>query len=82
MRFDICGELVLTEVDHDLDARNSETVPTVQADGSCILHSPSNSVAKTMQPATPQCSIPRGAIVFARLLVDEEDRGTKVSEFN
>lgn len=77
MRFEVCGEFMLTEVGHGLDARNLETVAIAQADGSFRLHSPSASAAKAMPPTTPRSSIPRIAVVFARLLVDHEDCGVK-----
>ncbi|KFY67368.1 hypothetical protein V496_01638 [Pseudogymnoascus sp. VKM F-4515 (FW-2607)] len=75
--FKLCGEFMLTEVGHGLDARNIETTSTLQADGSFILHTPSQAAAKSMPPTTPWASVPRLAVVMARLIVGGEDRGIK-----
>ncbi|KAG9249965.1 uncharacterized protein F5Z01DRAFT_745808 [Emericellopsis atlantica] len=77
LRFEACGEFMLTEIGHGLDARNLETTATMRQDGSFTLHSPSSSSAKAMPPTTPLCTMPRIAVVFARLLVYGEDRGVK-----
>ncbi|KAG8664649.1 uncharacterized protein FPOAC1_013429 [Fusarium poae] len=45
--------------------------------GSYDLHTPHAGAAKAMPPNTPYCEMPRVAVVFARLMVDEEDRGVK-----
>lgn len=76
-RFDICGEFLLTELDHGLDARNLETTATLQADGSFVLHTPSLRAAKTMPPSSPHSGMARTAIVFARLMVVGEDHGVR-----
>ncbi|GJC91050.1 putative peroxisomal acyl-coenzyme A oxidase 1.2 [Colletotrichum liriopes] len=75
--FKVCGEFMLTEVGHGLDARNLETRATLLDDGSFDLHSPSIDSAKAMPPTTPLAGIPRLAVVFARLFVSGEDRGVK-----
>jgi alkylation response protein AidB-like acyl-CoA dehydrogenase len=77
IRFDLCGEFMLTEVGHGLDARNLDTTATLQPDGSFDLHTPMAAAAKVMPPATPWAGMGRVAIVFARLIVHEEDRGVK-----
>ncbi|KAH8898182.1 acyl-CoA dehydrogenase NM domain-like protein [Thozetella sp. PMI_491] len=76
-QFRVCGEFMLTEVGHGLDARNLETAATLQADGSFDLHTPSPDAAKAMPPSTPWGEIPRVAVVFARLIVEGIDRGIK-----
>ncbi|EXA29911.1 hypothetical protein FOVG_18663 [Fusarium oxysporum f. sp. pisi HDV247] len=75
--FEICGEFMLTEVGHGLDARNLETTATLQADGSFELHTPTTAASKVMPPATPYCGMPRVAIVFARLMVRGKNQGVK-----
>ena len=77
MRFEVCGEFMLTEVGHGLDARNLETTATLQSDGSFRLQSPSTASAKAMPPTTPLYFMPRVAVVFARLIVSEADHGVK-----
>ena len=77
LSFEVCGEYMLTEIGHGLDARNLETTATVQPDGSFRLHSPNESSSKAMPPTTPRCGMPRVAVVFARLIVQQEDRGVK-----
>lgn len=77
LNFNVCGEFMLTEVGHGLDARNLETTATLLPDGHFSLHTPTLAAAKAMPPSTPQCGIPRVAIVFARLLVDNIDHGVK-----
>ncbi|KFY02044.1 hypothetical protein V490_00659 [Pseudogymnoascus sp. VKM F-3557] len=75
--FKLCGEFMLTEVGHGLDARNIETTSTLQADGSFILHTPNQGAAKSMPPTSPWASVSRLAVVMARLIVGGEDRGIK-----
>ncbi|KAH8669245.1 hypothetical protein BGZ61DRAFT_498083 [Ilyonectria robusta] len=53
LNFDICGQFMLTEVGHGLDARNLETRATLQPDGSFDLHTPNTAAAKAMPPTTP-----------------------------
>ncbi|KAF2647193.1 hypothetical protein K491DRAFT_556807, partial [Lophiostoma macrostomum CBS 122681] len=45
-RFDVCGEFLLTELGHGLDARNLETTATLQTGGSFVLHTPHPRAAK------------------------------------
>ncbi|EMT69284.1 Acyl-coenzyme A oxidase-like protein [Fusarium odoratissimum] len=77
LSFEICGEFMLTEIGHGLDARNLETTATLQADGSFELHTPTTAASKVMPPTTPYCGIPRVAIVFARLMVRGKNQGVK-----
>ncbi|ENH66703.1 Acyl-coenzyme A oxidase 4 [Fusarium oxysporum f. sp. cubense race 1] len=77
LSFDICGEFMLTEVGHGLDARNLETTATLLPDGSYDLDTPHAGAAKAMPPTTPCCNMPRLAIVFARLIIDGESHGVK-----
>ncbi|KAJ0126998.1 Uncharacterized protein HZ326_29899 [Fusarium oxysporum f. sp. albedinis] len=74
LSFDICGQFMLTEIDHGLDAR---ITATLQADGSYELHTPTTAASKAMPPTTPCCGIPRVAIVFARLIVHGKSQGVK-----
>ncbi|GKT88619.1 acyloxidase [Colletotrichum tofieldiae] len=75
--FRACGEFMLTEVDHGLDARNLETTATMGSDGSFILNTPTAGAAKAMPPTSPLAGIARVAVVFARLIVDGDERGVK-----
>ncbi|KAI0398388.1 acyl-CoA dehydrogenase/oxidase [Xylariaceae sp. FL0594] len=78
MRFELCGEFMLTEIGHGLDARNLETTATLQADGSFDLDSPIPTAAKAMPPSTPWAGVGRVGVVFARLISAEgEDLGVK-----
>ena len=77
MKFEICGEFLLTEVGHGLDVRNLETTATLQPDGSFDLHTPNDAAAKAMPPTTPNSGIPRVAVVFARLKAHGNDHGVK-----
>ena len=85
--FHIRGEFMLTELDHGLDARCIETMATLLPDGTFDLHTPHPGASKAMQSSTPQLETTRVAVVFARLVVDEEDYGVKpfivyLNEFN
>jgi acyl-CoA oxidase len=75
--FSSCGDFMLTEVGHGLDARNIETTATQSADGSFDLHTPSFAAAKIMPPTTPYAVMPRIAVVFAQLIVGGESRGIR-----
>ncbi|EXU95711.1 acyl-CoA dehydrogenase [Metarhizium robertsii] len=75
--FKACGEFMLTEVGHGLDARNLETTTTLLPSGCFDPRSPSEAVWKAMPPSTPLCGVPRVAVVFARLIVDGHDHGVK-----
>lgn len=77
LEFNICGEFMLTEIGHGLDARNIETTATLQPDGSFDLHSPNEAAWKAMPPTTPLCGMPRVSVVFARLVVHDKDHGVK-----
>lgn len=76
-RFDVCGEFLLTELGHGLDARNLETTATLQADGSFILHTPHAGAAKTMPPSSPHAGMARTAVVFAQLVVAGKHHGIR-----
>ncbi|KAK1656543.1 acyl-CoA dehydrogenase/oxidase [Colletotrichum godetiae] len=76
-QFKVCGEFMLTEIEHGLDARNLDTTATMLDDGSFVLHTPALGAAKAMPPTTPLAGIARAAVVFARLLVGGESRGVK-----
>ncbi|KAK6063022.1 acyloxidase [Seiridium cupressi] len=80
--FDLCGEFLLTEVGHGLDARNLETTATLQPDGSFDLHTPTMAASKAMPPTTPWAGVARIGVVFARLIVHEKDHGVKLSIVN
>ncbi|KAI1114437.1 acyl-CoA dehydrogenase/oxidase [Nemania sp. NC0429] len=76
-RFDTCGEFLLTELGHGLDAKNLETTATHQADGSFVLHTPNPRAAKTMPPSSPHSGMARTAVVFARLIIAGKDHGPR-----
>ncbi|OTA93966.1 hypothetical protein M434DRAFT_11192 [Hypoxylon sp. CO27-5] len=82
--FNVCGEFLLTEVGHGLDARNLETTATLQPDGSFDLHTPKKSAAKIMPPTTPWAGVSRVGVVFARLIANDVDCGVKpfIVKFN
>ncbi|EFZ03284.2 Acyl-CoA dehydrogenase/oxidase [Metarhizium robertsii ARSEF 23] len=63
LSFRTCGEFILTEVGHGLDARNLETTATLLPNGCFGLHSPSESAWKAMPPSTPLCGMPRVQVV-------------------
>ncbi|CAG9942501.1 unnamed protein product [Clonostachys rosea f. rosea IK726] len=77
LNFDVNGQFMLTELDHGLDARNLETTATLLPDGSFELHTPHPGAAKSMPPNTTASGIPRTAVLYARLIVDQEDRGVR-----
>ncbi|KAI1145319.1 acyl-CoA dehydrogenase/oxidase [Nemania diffusa] len=77
LRFDLCGEFLLTEIGRGLDARNLETTATLQSDGSFDLHTPNSSAAKAMPPTCPWAGVGRVGVVFARLIVSGADHGIK-----
>lgn len=70
------GQFLMTEVGHGLDIANLETTATRLPSGEFILNSPTASSAKFMPPTVP-AGIPLVAIVWAKLVVDGEDRGTR-----
>lgn len=76
--FELCGEFMLTEVGHGLDARNIETTATLSPDGKSFdLHTPSLAAAKSMPPATPLGGVSKVAVVFAQLVVDSTTHGVR-----
>jgi acyl-CoA oxidase len=77
LRFDLCGEFLLTEIGRGLDVRNLETTATLQSDGSFDLHTPNPSAAKAMPPTCPWAGVGRVGVVFARLIVGGADHGIK-----
>ena len=77
LKFHACGEFMLTEIGHGLDARNLETIATLLPDGGFDLHTPCPAAAKAMPPTTPLAQVPRIAVVFARLMVERDDHGVK-----
>ncbi|KAK2126474.1 hypothetical protein NOF04DRAFT_1327016, partial [Fusarium oxysporum II5] len=77
LNFKICGEFMLTEISHGLDARNLETTAMLQVNGSFELHTPTTAASKVMPPITPYYGIPRVAIIFARLMVRGKSQGVK-----
>ena len=70
LNFEACGQFMLAEVGHGLDARNMETTATLQSDGSFDLHTPRAAAAKCMPPTSPQGGVPLVAVLFARLVVN------------
>lgn len=77
-KFEVCGDFMLTEVGHGLDARNIETTATLSQDGRYFdLHSPSADAAKSMPPVTPLGGLPKVAVVFAQLVVDGAMHGVR-----
>ncbi|KAF2844685.1 acyl-CoA dehydrogenase NM domain-like protein [Plenodomus tracheiphilus IPT5] len=77
-RFEVCGDFMLTEVGHGLDARNIETTATLSKDGKSLdLHTPSLAAAKSMPPTTPLGGIPKVAVVFAQLVIDGKMHGVR-----
>ncbi|KAJ7866239.1 hypothetical protein B0H14DRAFT_3442509 [Mycena olivaceomarginata] len=56
-----------------------ETRADIQDDGSFILYTPNDGAAKFMPPTIPlpNTSLPRYAVVFAKLFVKGEDRGVR-----
>ncbi|PIL33677.1 hypothetical protein GSI_04301 [Ganoderma sinense ZZ0214-1] len=68
------GQFMLTELGHGLDIANMETTATLLPSGEFLLNSPTPSAAKFMPPTVP-AGLPCVAVVFARLIVDGEERG-------
>ncbi|OJT09472.1 Peroxisomal acyl-coenzyme A oxidase 3 [Trametes pubescens] len=68
------GQFMLTELGHGLDIANIETIATLLPTGDFVLNSPTPSSAKFMPPTVP-AGLPCIAVVFAKLVVDSEDRG-------
>ncbi|KAH9936925.1 acyl-CoA dehydrogenase NM domain-like protein [Amylocystis lapponica] len=76
LAFNISGQFCLTEVGHGLDVIHLETTATLLPSGDFELNTPHERAAKYMPPTSP-VGIPCVAVVFARLIVDGEDRGVK-----
>ncbi|KAH8692187.1 hypothetical protein BGW36DRAFT_42969 [Talaromyces proteolyticus] len=77
VRFDVATSFMLNEIGHGNDASNLETTATLRSDGGFTLQSPTPDSYKFMPPSMPVAGIPRVAVVFARLMVDGEDRGVR-----
>uniref|UniRef100_A0A0W0G8C9 Acyl-CoA oxidase C-alpha1 domain-containing protein n=1 Tax=Moniliophthora roreri TaxID=221103 RepID=A0A0W0G8C9_MONRR len=76
LRFEISGQYCLTEIGHGLDVINMETTAVMLSNGDFLLDTPVPEAAKYMPPTSP-CGIPVVAVVFARLIVNGEDRGIR-----
>ncbi|KAI0633883.1 acyl-CoA dehydrogenase NM domain-like protein [Trametes polyzona] len=68
------GQFMMTEVGHGLDISNIETTATMLPTGEFILNTPHPSAAKFMPPTVP-AGLPCIAVVFAKLVVNGQDRG-------
>ncbi|KAI0819334.1 acyl-CoA dehydrogenase NM domain-like protein [Trametes gibbosa] len=68
------GQFLMTELGHGLDIGNIETTATLLPSGEFVLNSPTPSAAKFMPPTVP-AGRPCVAVVFAKLIVDDDDRG-------
>ncbi|KAI1786331.1 acyl-CoA dehydrogenase NM domain-like protein [Ganoderma leucocontextum] len=68
------GQFMLTELGHGLDIANMETTATQLPSGEFLLNSLTPSAAKFMPPTVP-AGLPCIAVVFARLVVNGEERG-------
>ncbi|OCH86126.1 acyl-CoA dehydrogenase NM domain-like protein [Obba rivulosa] len=76
LQFRKLGQFMLTEVGHGLDAARLETTATLLPSGEFSLNTPIPQAAKFMPPTMP-VGTPCIAVVFARLIVDGEDRGIR-----
>ncbi|KAL5048226.1 hypothetical protein BDW71DRAFT_205763 [Aspergillus fruticulosus] len=77
LSFDVSAQFLLTEVGHGLDARNLETTATLLPSGEFELLTPHSRAAKYMPPTSPQPGFPRIAVVMARLIINERDKGIR-----
>ncbi|EKG12940.1 Short-chain dehydrogenase/reductase SDR [Macrophomina phaseolina MS6] len=77
LNFDLVGQFLLTEVGWGVDADELKSTATLQPDGTFELHTPHEQAAKFMSWTTPDAAMPSGGIVFARLIVQNEDRGIR-----
>ncbi|OJT05090.1 Acyl-coenzyme A oxidase 2, peroxisomal [Trametes pubescens] len=68
------GQFLMTELGHGLDIGNIETTATLLPSGEFSLNSPTPGAAKFMPPTVP-AGTPAIAVVFAKLIVNGEDRG-------
>ncbi|KIP07378.1 hypothetical protein PHLGIDRAFT_118147 [Phlebiopsis gigantea 11061_1 CR5-6] len=71
---ELFGGFLLTEVGHGLDATNIETTATKVDDGP-ILRTPTPTAAKIMPPTGLTHGFTKLALVYARLIVEDEYRG-------
>ncbi|PPQ93408.1 hypothetical protein CVT25_004725 [Psilocybe cyanescens] len=76
LSFELSGQYCLTELGHGIDVRNMETTATLLPSGEFDLHTPTPAAAKYMPPTAP-CGTPVVSVVFARLIVNEQDHGIK-----
>ncbi|CAA7265294.1 unnamed protein product [Cyclocybe aegerita] len=76
LSYELSGQYLMTEIGHGTNAIRMGTTATLMPDGSFDLHTPSSYEAKFMPPSAP-CGIPVISIVFARLIVGDEDWGIK-----
>ncbi|KAI0656604.1 acyl-CoA dehydrogenase NM domain-like protein [Cubamyces menziesii] len=74
LRYRKHGQYMMTELGHGLDIGNIETTATMLPSGDFALNSPTPSAAKFMPPTVP-AGLPCVAVVFAKLIVNGEDRG-------
>lgn len=76
--FELCGDFMLTELGHGLDARNIETTATLSHDGKHFeLHTPSPNAAKSMPPVTPLGGVAKVAVIFAQMVVNGTSHGVR-----
>ncbi|KAH9851442.1 acyl-CoA dehydrogenase NM domain-like protein [Lenzites betulinus] len=68
------GQFMMTELGHGLDIGNIETTATLLPSGEFLLNSPTPGAAKFMPPTVP-AGRPCVAVVFAKLIVNNEDCG-------
>ncbi|KAJ7146738.1 hypothetical protein C8R44DRAFT_657027 [Mycena epipterygia] len=76
LSFNVLAHYCLTDVAHGLDAINIETTATALTCGGFELHTPHPGAAKIMPPSSP-CGMPAVGIIFARLIVKEQDFGIR-----
>ncbi|KAI0644433.1 acyl-CoA dehydrogenase NM domain-like protein [Trametes meyenii] len=74
LKYRVHGQFMLTELGHGLDVDNMETTATLTSSGDFVLHSPTSSAAKFMPPTVP-AGLPCIAVVFAKLVVNDENHG-------
>ncbi|KAF7585517.1 hypothetical protein BBP40_010743 [Aspergillus hancockii] len=77
LRFDVSIQFLLTEVGHGLDARSLETIAVLFPNGDFDLHTPSSNAEKYTAPNWLRKGFPRVGLVFARLLVSNDDWGMR-----
>ncbi|KAB8212906.1 acyl-CoA oxidase [Aspergillus novoparasiticus] len=77
LNFDLSCALMLNEVSHSCDTRNLETTAILQPDRSFILNTPNPGARKFMPPSISLEGTRRIALVFALLIVEEQDQGIR-----